>query len=536
MPEGIPPSPPSRITPGDISRHSFAIVRRGFDPDEVRCFLDSVARSIEGCEQREQELRETMRGRGAGGAPGGGRSHADGSLGQHSAQILRHAHDEAARIMGQAQERRANLAARDAAARPTSSRSRTRERRRPSGWRRRSCLGGQASKRPRQRASASCADAGDRASEAGIGEGQGRGTRAARPGARGARERVLADLARGGAALAMQIEQFRAARDEMAAVGHGVRDPVDGILDQLDRTTTKPRPPPVGRGRPGPPARRRRQSGDDSRQRLTEPAGRDRDGASTAARDADDAPTRTRGRGGRRARRSTSCSPGSGPAQTGADENRRRRTAGGGTPDRADAVAPAAPSGRGTDARRRGVPTVLIDEPACPPGPTPAIMPGATSCSIRSQPSWPHLKRALGDDQNRLLDLLRSTPGSTADELLGPEDEHLSAFVVGGAGSLGEAFAAGATFAGEPRRRDARRATRSSSRRPGWPGRVVTMLRRRIDDDGEPARTWATGSARPSGSGGASGSSAWSGDFAVAGLLGRRAAAAHAPTARCAGC
>jgi DivIVA domain-containing protein len=39
MPEGLSPISSSRVSTGDIARHSFAIVRRGLDADEVRSYL-----------------------------------------------------------------------------------------------------------------------------------------------------------------------------------------------------------------------------------------------------------------------------------------------------------------------------------------------------------------------------------------------------------------------------------------------------------------------------------------------------------------
>jgi len=39
-----------------------------------------------------------------------------------------------------------------------------------------------------------------------------------------------------------------------------------------------------------------------------------------------------------------------------------------------------------------------------------------------------HIKRALGDDQNRLLDVLRNSPNLGGEALLGPEDVHLATF------------------------------------------------------------------------------------------------------------
>src|SRR6516225_3679744 len=88
-----PPISSSRLATGDIAKHSFAIVRRGFDTDEVRSYLQSVSRSLEALEEREQELRAVV-----------DEATLAASLGQHSAQILRHAHDEAAKIVAQAQE------------------------------------------------------------------------------------------------------------------------------------------------------------------------------------------------------------------------------------------------------------------------------------------------------------------------------------------------------------------------------------------------------------------------------------------------
>src|ERR1700678_816856 len=104
MPEGRSPISSARISTGDVARHSFAIVRRGYDIDEVKTYLQSVARSIEVLEQREQELREAVAEADERAAhPVVDEATLTASLGQHSAQILRHAHDEAAKIVVQAQ-------------------------------------------------------------------------------------------------------------------------------------------------------------------------------------------------------------------------------------------------------------------------------------------------------------------------------------------------------------------------------------------------------------------------------------------------
>src|ERR1700684_3267054 len=105
MGEGRPPISSSRVATGDIAQHSFAVVRRGFDTDEVRSYLQSVARSLETLEAREEELRAALADADERAAhPVVDEATLTASLGQHSAQILRHAHDEAAKIVVQAQE------------------------------------------------------------------------------------------------------------------------------------------------------------------------------------------------------------------------------------------------------------------------------------------------------------------------------------------------------------------------------------------------------------------------------------------------
>ncbi len=44
----------SHLTPDDVARHSFGTVRRGFDPNEVRAYLESLAVSLRGVAERER--------------------------------------------------------------------------------------------------------------------------------------------------------------------------------------------------------------------------------------------------------------------------------------------------------------------------------------------------------------------------------------------------------------------------------------------------------------------------------------------------
>ena len=133
-------------------------------------------------------------------------------------------------------------------------------------------------------------------------------------------------------------------------------------------------------------------------------------------------------------RRSTSCSRASGPGpRRGRGAAPMRRTAPvAERPRSADAERRPRPSGRrgGARSRRR------------------ADRPARRAARTGGGTARPDVKRALGDDQNRLLDRLRSAPSRTIDELLGPEDEHVDVYAAAARGHLVEAFTAGTVFAG----------------------------------------------------------------------------------------
>ncbi len=50
----------SHLAPDDVARHTFATVRRGFDPDEVRAYLESLAAGLRGLAEREQQLLDEL--------------------------------------------------------------------------------------------------------------------------------------------------------------------------------------------------------------------------------------------------------------------------------------------------------------------------------------------------------------------------------------------------------------------------------------------------------------------------------------------
>jgi hypothetical protein len=281
------------------------------------------------------------------------------------------------------------------------------------------------------------------------------------------RRRVLADMAARRRGLGIQIEQLRAARDEMAASVHGVRERVDGILAGLDRTDEQ--------------ARAAAQGVADQFRLGTAELPHDQDEPDHFAGEAP--PTGpTPAVGG-----PSGPDGGEEPAGPSVDELFARIRAGTGETTEAattatQVVAPPAappaakdePGGRvdvadptqAVDAVAVAAVTAVVD--AGDAGDSGAVgadededvveevmLPDAPIIARRDELLTPissklsrSIKRQLGDDQNRLLDRLRSAPGLGPDELMGSEDEHLTAFASVARSYLDEAFAAGTVFVG----------------------------------------------------------------------------------------
>ncbi len=461
MPEGLAPISSSRIATGDIARHSFAIVRRGFDTDEVRAYLQSVSRSIEAFEEREQELRNAVAEAEERAAhPVVDEATLTASLGQHSAQILRHAHEEAARIVAQAQEGAATLL------RETQSQVDELQARTEASSAERvvevELLVANAQQEARVESERILAEA--------VAEGEIVITRAKEEGralleqVQEARRRVLADLASRRRALGIQIEQLRAARDEMTASVHGVRDKVDGIIAHLDRTDEEARAAALA-------------VGDQFRLHGAPEEPHDQDAA-----DED-----------------TGETPVSGPTGAGVGEH-------GDEPGGDEAAAPSvdelfariragsddAGTGAGAGEAVEGTPTTGVEqaghdeagtaESEVPPGPDDELIAKRDEhlAPVTARLSRT-VKRSLGDDQNRLLDRLRNAPSLTVEDLLGPEDDHVRTFAGAARGHLAEAFTAGVAFAGSrasvaPDDEDVDQSASALAHV------IMTMLRRQIED------------------------------------------------------
>lgn len=272
-----------------------------------------------------------------------------------------------------------------------------------------------------------------------------------------ARRRVLADLAARRRGLGIQIEQLRAARDEMAASVHGVRERVDGILAQLSRTDEEARAAAQGVADQFRLGNAELPHNQDEPDHITGevpptgptptvggPASGHDGGEEPAGPSVDELFARIRAGTGEAAQTATTAAEAE-PAAPAPPAVQDEPDSGADVADPAQAAADAA--GDVVDAAAAG-----DEEEAAPEE---VVLPDAPIIARRDELLAPissklsrTMKRQLGDDQNRLLDRLRSAPALEADDLMGSEDEHVAAFAAAARSHLDEAFAAGTVFVG----------------------------------------------------------------------------------------
>ena len=491
MAEGRAPISSSRIATGDIARHSFAVVRRGFDTDEVRSYLQSVARSLEALEQREQELRAALAEAEERAAhPVVDEATLTASLGQHSAQILRHAHEEAARIVVQAQEGAATCCARRRA-RSTSCR-RAPRRRRPSGSSRWSCWWPTPSRRRGSRASGSSPRRWPRARRSSPAPR----TRGGRCSSRSKRPAggCWPTWRRGGAASGCRSSSCGPPATRWRPRCTGVRDRVDGILTQLDRTDEEARAAAHGGGRPVPPrhgrgAARPGRAGRGDAGRCRRRGRRPAVGARRpAARRGTDGPAPSVDELFARIRAGTAETPE--PAAEAEPPTSCRRAGRGRTA--ADVADPAkAATVRTTQwpTPRRGRGEAPADEPTTAPGPDDAAhRPARRAARRRSRraragrSSAPWATTRTGCSTG-----CAARRRSSVDELMGSEDEHLAAFARRRAATWTRRSPP-ARCSSEPARRPSPRATPWSRRRRAGPRGGDHVAAAGRGGDGRPGR------------------------------------------------
>ncbi len=230
MAEDHNPISSQRISPYDVSRASFSVVRRGFEPREVRNFLDLVSRELEAFETREAELRHQLAA-----AEDDARhpvideSTLTSTLGEQSAQVLRAAHEEARALLDQAQQDAAQIVS---AAQERASALAVAAEERGAGR-----IGDAELKAGSLEAQA--LDAAKKVVAKARADGETLVARAREQGrgmidqAQEARNRILADMNARRRLMHLQIEQLRAARDQLATSIVDVRTTIDRLTDEI---------------------------------------------------------------------------------------------------------------------------------------------------------------------------------------------------------------------------------------------------------------------------------------------------------------
>lgn len=221
---------PSRLVPDDVARHTFGSVRRGFDPSEVRAYLESVAVGLRAMAEREEELiREIADAEHRAANPVLDEGALATALGAETARVLRSAQEAAAEIVGKAETEAIRLrteAEAEVDQRRTDTESRLAQQRAAA-----EALAKELLDKADQQATAALEKAKSESEE--LLEETRNQCRAMVDEAQALRGRVLADLAKRRKVLHAQIDQLRAGRERLAETVHDVRRSIDTIAEDL---------------------------------------------------------------------------------------------------------------------------------------------------------------------------------------------------------------------------------------------------------------------------------------------------------------
>lgn len=228
----------ARLSPEEVAHHSFSTGRRGFDPNEVRGYLETVARELHALQQRQTELLDALSAAEHRAAnPVLDESTLTTALGQETAKVLRSAHDAAGELVARAEADAARLRAQaeeEGEQIRTSAEQLAAER------------GAQVEaaatevRRRVQQEETSRIEAAKLEAEAFVSEARAE-CRAMVHEAQELRARVLSDLTRRRRVLHTQIEQLRAGRERLAQTIGDVRLAVDRVTDDLFRAEDEAR-------------------------------------------------------------------------------------------------------------------------------------------------------------------------------------------------------------------------------------------------------------------------------------------------------
>jgi DivIVA domain-containing protein len=426
----------SRMHPDDVARHTFGTTRRGFDPVEVRNFLEVVAGELALAAERERELDQLVAEAERRAAnPVLDEATLTAALGQETARVLRTAHDAAAEVTGRATAEAEQLRA-GALAEAGQLRDRSEV---------------MAAERA-QKAEAEAEDLARRAGEdaaATIDKARQQAdallnqarveSRAMLQEAQDLRTKVLGDLTRRRRILHSQIEQLRAGRERMAETITGVRAAVDAIAVDLSRA-------------------------EDEARVAAEEAGRHvaaQEGAAGTPSDEADANLATADVGASE----VGAAGDTDGNRSGEDDGARKQAVddlfarlraadlAGATAEKTEGADEEPTAGnqaevkkeKGTTSQVGDVTGSVVDEDQAPPDPDLArrdelVQPLVSALTRR-------LKRALQDDQNDILDRIRAR-GGMGPKVLPPLKEHQARYAGAALTQLVEAARAGTRFVG----------------------------------------------------------------------------------------
>jgi DivIVA domain-containing protein len=229
------------LAPDDVARHTFASVRRGFDPAEVRDYLESIANGLRAGAEREQELLAALADAEERAAnPVIDDTMLTVAVGKETARVLQSGHDAAAEMVANAEAESARMLAEatEVSERLVTEATEVSEQaqaRADALLAERLAEADAASvalqERTEQQVSAALdkvrSDA-EELTERARAEG-----RVMVEEAQALRARVLADLSRRRKVLHAQIEQLRAGRERLAETVHDVKRSVEAIAEDL---------------------------------------------------------------------------------------------------------------------------------------------------------------------------------------------------------------------------------------------------------------------------------------------------------------
>jgi len=231
----------SHLAPDDVARHTFASVRRGFDPTEVRDYLESIATGLRSHVEREHELLAALADAEDRAAhPVIDDTMLTAAVGKETARVLQSAHDAASEMVANARAEATRMLAEatEVSERLVTEATEVSEQAQANAdalLAERLAEADAAAIALQERTEQQVAAALDkvRADAQELTERARAEGRSMVEEAQALRARVLEDLARRRKVLHAQIEQLRAGRERLAETVHDVKRSVEAIAEDL---------------------------------------------------------------------------------------------------------------------------------------------------------------------------------------------------------------------------------------------------------------------------------------------------------------